>query len=105
MDFHHNNFVITRNRGTKCIACFTLFNEEIYIPSHINKEIISYFFILTGTMSVLWLIEWLFEEYESPRVHPRISKAELHHIEDSLIETGVKEKEVSPRSIRFKTIG
>ena len=45
-------------------------------------------------MSVIWLISWLFLVYESPRVHPRISKEELNYINGSLVETGVTEREV-----------
>ena len=36
----------------------------------------------------------MFLVYESPGVHPRISKAELDYIENSLVETGVTEREV-----------
>ena len=50
--------------------------------------------VCLGVMSVLWLIGWLFLVYESPRVHPRISKEELNYIDGSLAETGVTEREV-----------
>ena len=55
-------------------------------------------------MSVLWLIGWLFLVYESPRVHPRISKEELNYIDGSLAETGVIDREVWTLSEKFNVV-
>ena len=52
-------------------------------------------------MSVIWLIGWIFLIYDSPRSHPRISKAEINYIECSLVEVGGTETEVSVMSIDY----
>ena len=54
-------------------------------------------------MGVLWVVGWVFLVYESPGVHPRICKAELDYIEDSLVETGVTEREVDDIHNIFKS--
>jgi ACS family hexuronate transporter-like MFS transporter len=46
-----------------------------------------YAFLITGLFSAIWVLLWL-KTYRRPEVHPRLSKAELAHINsDSVAET------------------
>ncbi|KAK8381082.1 hypothetical protein O3P69_008167 [Scylla paramamosain] len=45
-------------------------------------------FYVTGLLSILWCFLWFAFMYNSPAEHPRISKAELEHIETTVQESG-----------------
>ncbi len=46
-------------------------------------------FVLTGVLGLLWLVAWLAVYRDSPRGHPRVSAAELAHIESDPADPGV----------------
>ena len=55
-------------------------------------------FYVQGGLSVLWYILWLIFVYDSPSLHPRISRTEKQMIESSL-GTGASNEKVRIASI------
>lgn len=44
-------------------------------------------FYVCGVMGTLWYAAWLYFVYDSPAQHPRIERAELIYIEESLSDS------------------
>ena len=39
---------------------------------------------MTGIVTIVWFIAWIFLVYEKPRDHPRITEAEIRYIESNV---------------------
>jgi ACS family hexuronate transporter-like MFS transporter len=62
----------------------------VYFIISENGKNWQYVFLVTGTLSLIWLLVWL-KSYKKPEKHPKIAKDELEHIlSDNVIENEEK---------------
>ncbi|CAH1790136.1 unnamed protein product, partial [Owenia fusiformis] len=81
--FERTKLVIISIQGSTIGALVTLVTSGILCTVASWTSI----FYVFGLSCILWLFLWLFHVFDTPRDHPRISKAERDFIEDSIGKT------------------